>query len=345
MADVVRTGRSDWIDAAKGIGIVLVVYGHLLSSAVRAGVAIPQQFFNVSDSVLYSFHMPLFFFLAGLLAEHSYSRRGARSFIADKFTYLAYPYLVWSILQVGVECFVTRNSEHPVAIADLLLVPIRPHEQFWFLYALFWCYASYALSRQSVQWGRPLLVLAAVALFWYPIRTEFLALYDFSMQLIFFVSGVCVSSRLLKTVRGSHDVLWTMLRASSFLICALSAFLWFVPPMRLTEDYGAYPLLLLGLAAFGIAATVGVTRISAATKFGRAASAIGRYSMPIFLAHMLVGVPARILLTKSGMENPWLVLTASVMLAVLVPILIYRAASAKGFHLLFAWTSARSSAV
>jgi acyltransferase len=51
--------RIDWIDRARGIGIVLVVVGHaLLSTSTGAFAA----------KVIYAFHMPLFFFLSGLLA-------------------------------------------------------------------------------------------------------------------------------------------------------------------------------------------------------------------------------------------------------------------------------------
>ncbi len=45
--------RLDFIDIAKGIGIILVVTGHLLP--VAAGLHV----------LIYSFHMPLFFFLSG----------------------------------------------------------------------------------------------------------------------------------------------------------------------------------------------------------------------------------------------------------------------------------------
>ena len=61
--------RIDWVDYAKGIGILLVVYGHLLSSVFHKGIQIPKHFFELSDSIVYSFHMPMFFFLSGLLVE------------------------------------------------------------------------------------------------------------------------------------------------------------------------------------------------------------------------------------------------------------------------------------
>lgn len=46
--------RVSWIDVCRGIGILLVLYGHLLSGD-------NHRYF------IYSFHMPLFFFLSGLV--------------------------------------------------------------------------------------------------------------------------------------------------------------------------------------------------------------------------------------------------------------------------------------
>ena len=44
--------RLEWIDKAKGIGIILVILGHTICPP------------NIKFW-LYSFHMPLFFFLSG----------------------------------------------------------------------------------------------------------------------------------------------------------------------------------------------------------------------------------------------------------------------------------------
>lgn len=48
-------GRVGWIDVAKGIGIILVIFGHTF--------ALSKIF------VIYTFHMPLFFLISGLLAK------------------------------------------------------------------------------------------------------------------------------------------------------------------------------------------------------------------------------------------------------------------------------------
>lgn len=46
--------RDAVVDIAKGIGILLVVYGHLK---------------NPFNPFIYAFHMPLFFFLSGFLLK------------------------------------------------------------------------------------------------------------------------------------------------------------------------------------------------------------------------------------------------------------------------------------
>lgn len=51
--------RIGWIDTAKGLGLLLVVYGHFLSCAADSFIF----------KVIYSFHMPMFFMLSGFLVK------------------------------------------------------------------------------------------------------------------------------------------------------------------------------------------------------------------------------------------------------------------------------------
>ena len=61
------TARFDAIDSAKGIGIILVVFGHAWRGAFGAGLIPNTVLFGAIDAGIYAFHMPLFFFLSGLL--------------------------------------------------------------------------------------------------------------------------------------------------------------------------------------------------------------------------------------------------------------------------------------
>ena len=52
--------RNVWVDYAKAIGIILVVYGHVARGVFNAGLPMDEARFVLVDSIIYSFHMPLF---------------------------------------------------------------------------------------------------------------------------------------------------------------------------------------------------------------------------------------------------------------------------------------------
>lgn len=80
--------RLDYIDIAKGIGILAVVWAHILVK-------------GVSHEIIYAFHMPLFFFLSGMLFRPD-KYENFFSFVKAKTKRLIIPYLVYSILTWAV---------------------------------------------------------------------------------------------------------------------------------------------------------------------------------------------------------------------------------------------------
>ena len=78
--------RIAWIDAAKGLGIILIVLGHL------ASVEAPSAFYVY----IYAFHVPLFFFISGLTLKPGGKPFGAM--LADKARTLLVPYLCYALL-------------------------------------------------------------------------------------------------------------------------------------------------------------------------------------------------------------------------------------------------------
>ncbi|BEL98781.1 hypothetical protein SM14VA2_11940 [Serratia marcescens] len=67
--------REAWVDYAKGIGIILVVFGHVNRGLYSAGIQLSGSSYLLTDSIIYSFHMPLFFFLSGLFFTQSLDKR------------------------------------------------------------------------------------------------------------------------------------------------------------------------------------------------------------------------------------------------------------------------------
>jgi fucose 4-O-acetylase-like acetyltransferase len=76
--------RLDWLDAAKGLGILLVMLGH---------TDIPSQL----KTYIYTFHMPLFFFLSGYLFTLK-KFPNLKVFLTKRTKSLILPYLCFSLI-------------------------------------------------------------------------------------------------------------------------------------------------------------------------------------------------------------------------------------------------------
>ena len=74
--------RIAYIDLVKGIGILCVLFGHL----------IPND--GIVKPAIYSFHMPLFFILTGILLK----KESIQIKVSKKFHQVFIPYIVWGLI-------------------------------------------------------------------------------------------------------------------------------------------------------------------------------------------------------------------------------------------------------
>lgn len=77
--------RIEWIDNIKGLGIILIVWGHLY----------PTLWIK---KWLYSFHLPLFFFISGYLRK----KRSVKETAVSKAKSLLLPYMITAILSFPI---------------------------------------------------------------------------------------------------------------------------------------------------------------------------------------------------------------------------------------------------
>ncbi|MEA3467359.1 MAG: acyltransferase [Thermodesulfobacteriota bacterium] len=326
--------RISWVDYAKGIAIILVVYAHLLSSGLHAGLAIPENFFLLSDSTVYSFHMPLFFFLAGLFARQSLLKRGSWKFFVSKFRFIAYPYLLWSFLQGTVELMFSKQSHRGITVADLFTIPYLPLAQFWFLYAIFLMYAVYAFLSYLGKFAPVILLVLAWILFFNPISSEVMALHGFSTGFLFFILGLLIKEYFAYVERSSIPFSITLVLFCLLMGSTYTAFEYLIEPTRLTD--GSHPFYFLFLACVGILFCIGLAQYLAKKKCCTVIKTFGIYSIQIYLVHMLAGVAVRIaLLNFLSIENPVLHMIAGVSAGLFVPIALYKITMKAHFPYLF----------
>lgn len=82
MQQLQKTERKEYIDVARGIAIILMVLGHL-------GLK------NSLTQIIYSFHMPLFFFIAGMTISR---KQKLHVYLNKRITRLIVPYLLFAFI-------------------------------------------------------------------------------------------------------------------------------------------------------------------------------------------------------------------------------------------------------
>lgn len=295
-------GRVDWLDVARGIGILLVVGGHAERGVVAASMAGPPRF-GTWDLALYTFHMPLFMLLAGINVPASLSK-GTRTFLQAKLWTVAYPYVLWSLIQGTLLIALSGLTNTQARWADLAAIAWQPLSPFWFLYALFAFMVLVALVRSA--WVLAALALAALVVSGLLERESLI--HQMTYMLPFFVIGVLGSARIKALA----------LPPQAGLALAVTWLLAFqIVPRTDTMPYltpWSFPAALAGIGVvFALAQAIG----------GRPKEmlmALGEASMSIYVMHIMANAGTRIALTKLGLPLPqWALIAACASVGVLGP--------------------------
>lgn len=284
--------RTDWVDYAKGIGILLVVYGHVGRGLFRGGIYTNETLYALTDSIIYSFHMPVFFFFSGLFFQGSLIKRGPNKFIQNKVDTILYPFLLWSILQGSTEILLSNYTYHDVHIHELFMF-WEPRAQFWFLIALFlvFCLSAALFSYLSIlkKYTSILIIITSLLyVFQHDIATTTLAgdIYD---NFIFFVLGIVFHKHKCERYfdfKGAFIILTSLFVISQYVFHETLSMHY--------ENKGIESLLL---ATISIAFIVKISMMLSAYQI-RFFAFLGASSMAIYLMHILASSGTRIILHK-----------------------------------------------
>ena len=158
----VGNGKMRWINIAKGIGICLVVIGHF--NPIDS-----PTYWGVLNSFLYTFHMPLFFFISGYL--YKYIKNNYFNSLKTKFQRLGIPFItiafIYFLLKLAASYFV--KLDYPVNVNSILKLLDNPVQSFvpllWFVHALLGIFLIYPLIRSIFQPVTIFITTVIVAIF------------------------------------------------------------------------------------------------------------------------------------------------------------------------------------
>lgn len=330
-----KSTRVAWIDGAKGLGMLAVYFGHFVESF--AGLNAPGA--ATQMRWIYTFHIPLFFFLSGLVQRPP--RDGFGRFVARRAVRLLVPVVTFNAIGMVLWVVVMLGSGASVSgvldgVRDgwtrfgLEGLPVWSTVT-WFLTALFVVEIVHAAVRPLLRTDLAVVLAALVfvAATWGLAEGGLMSnpwyLRSALAGLVFYELGVLVARR-----RWLHDGG----RPRAILVCA-AALAIFVATVGLNPI--PIPLMVAGwlgdVPLFFVAATAGTLAVAALARTlpaWRPLVAVGAVTLPLLglngVLVKLVNLPlARGLLGIADAPSAWYVAAACaaytvLALALLVPV-------------------------
>ena len=315
----VPQNRIAWLDAAKGVGIILVVAFHAIGGFFQAGLLSKGGLFEAAYDIVYTFHMPFFFFLSGLLLEERLRKSGLSALLRSSVSKLLYPCFLWGYIQLGVIYSLGTLVNAPLKLEwiDLISPLWAPPSQFWFLYVLF---VLQAIAAVTLTFSNRIMLVPIGLLFRVVIPSLVSTGVALSVGLFapFYMGGVLAGPN----ARNLPDLIKYPALLSLVLI-----------PITLTLGYlnfrygdwywGAYALPAAVVGTIALLAFSAIPEISS----NAILNLLGRRALTIFLAHVLFVAGTRIFFTKLlHFDGAVVVLPLAILAGLVGPLLLYRVA-------------------
>jgi fucose 4-O-acetylase-like acetyltransferase len=288
--------RSATVDLAKGLAIILVVIGHY-------GPSDAPGWWKALHDVIYTFHMPVFFFVAGY-TWHLRPQERYSTYLVRKIHRLLVPCVLVIALYACVKLIASSFIDlvHPLTRASLINGVIDPRNSalpfLWFLYALFAIYAAFPILRRLGLWAVWLSIPIGVTVY---VGTSRHYLADISLGSFYFAAGICLAQGLDLRLDEHIPPRTAALAILGFALLTLISRLW-----KFGEGWHAQPRYLC-LSLLGTTATMLTCQALLNARRSRSAGPargidwlehLGRVSLGIYLYHTLFEGAARVAMTR-----------------------------------------------
>jgi fucose 4-O-acetylase-like acetyltransferase len=323
-----NAGRMSDIDRAKGLAILLVVFGHLVARQGPAGVG----WYEPLRILVYLFHMPFFMYLSGYVAFRSGAVRAPLTawprLARRRAERLLLPFLLFGLLILAGKLAAARlvpvDNLPPDAWHGLRALVwdtgASPATSVWYLGVLF----VYSLAIPLlVRSGRFLWVIA-LALFVLP-APPILYADRICAYFVFFVAGGMAADAGERWLDGIDRWRWLSVASFAALLAAVAAGAFPIDFSAGTRS-GAYKALMLAASLLAIPAIHGLVR-AAPLAGSRMLLWLGGASFAIYLLNTIcIGVAKGALLRLVSWDGAnFLPFAAALMIAgTLGPVLIRR---------------------
>ncbi|GEA30030.1 acyltransferase family protein [Clostridium diolis] len=321
--------RIEWIDYFKGIGILLVVYGHVIVGLQGSNTISQHNPYNISNIIIYGFHMPLFFFASGIFAD-KWAKNTFLLAVKQKLTTIIYPYFIWVMITGSFMSIASKFTNNHQSWSELLKSPVHPFSIYWYLYCLFFLFILYYFSKRVMS----LNVIMIFSIIYY-ISSPFLnfwILSDVGKYFVFFVLGIYVYNKkginIFGKLNNKNILIHTI---ASAIIFAIVSFI-YVYSYFLLSEYPVHIIYLI-ISISGIGFTLFISVLLSRVKKLIVIKYFGKISLVIYVSHLIPQAGARIIIMKfGGIKNASLHIIIGTVIGMVIPIIIYEVSKKKNLY-------------
>lgn len=311
------------LDFARGIAIILIVWAH---ADLKMDPEFYETYLKIIHKAIYSFHIPLFFIISGILAKHTLDKSdfSLSVYVNNLCSRILMPYYSLNIVFFLINILVPNsytNAPSAVDMAKALLI-MQSHPDYlpsgvlWFLFALFLCALTnvFMIKQFKINKYIWLGICLAITLFstllW---DMYYFALDRFSRNIFFFVFGYVLTDMI--TVRDFKRI--TALIPGFLCSWAIVFYFFYNGPFYLRILTGVIGSICVLTISFTIDhGDENKTIIQKGLNF------IGRNSIIIFVLHMPVLFVVFKLLTWMCLTNSFVGFSIALFAGIIGPHLI-----------------------
>jgi len=315
--------RLAWVDAAKGLSIMLVVMMYAAYSVGEdtGGIGILHYIIGFATP----FRMPEFFLISGLFLNKVIDRPWAR-YADRRVVHYLYFYLVWMLIHVGVKTALAEGAPYEalqLAVHSL----VEPYGVLWFIYVLALTSAATRLfNTLKIPLWAGFLIGAALQIA--PVATGFYAIDQFATYFVYFYTGYAIAPKVFEMVAFATSNKGFAI--AGLLVWALTnAALVFWPGYQFHPDHfqmglAGLPVVHLSLAIAGALALCTIAALLMQLPRMTWLSWMGSKSLVVYLSFALPMSAMRILLIKLGFADATNLLSLAVFgTALISPFILY----------------------
>ena len=322
----IRKSRYPWVDYLRGICIIFVVYHHTLVRVDRSGLDVPK-FLDDIQWIFYSFRMPLFFILSGMLVTSSLAKRTWKQLARIKFENLIYPYLIWAAIETTLQIvFADEINSQIKTYRDFIKIFYQPRAllYLWYLPALFNVTLLYLILKEKIKFKLSLHIILGVLLFFAaPYFKRVSLISDCMGHYIFFVFGVVLSRSFFKKSTQAFLI-------QRWLVIALLPVFIIGQVLFFRNELSFYSGTALGRAEFIFISLTGSLCMLVFSLHLQKWNALfflrvlGYHSLYIYLMHVIVGTFSRkFFYGILEVNNTYIILFICSLVGIVIPVILY----------------------